>query len=89
MWVEEEWNMFQGFDSHDPQPARAIVESHDDPLKLGIGFKSAPRRLSDENIKQLCPTGQSKYMYTNVEHACVCEVLRRFSSFVIFFFIPW
>ena len=57
--MEEEWHLFQGFDSHDPRPARAIVESHDNPLKVGTGYKNAPRRLSNETIKQLCPTGQS------------------------------
>ncbi len=55
-WVEEEWNMFDVFGTgNQPLLTETLPEKKMDPL--GIVKRGVAGRMSEENIRQLCPNG--------------------------------
>ena len=61
MWVEENWDMFE-FGAAAQQSDR-VMTTHKDPM----GFMDGSRRMSQENIRKLCPEGDNTLSSCTVE----------------------
>ena len=55
-WIEEDWNLFEDLGSgNQVMLLDSLPKKQMDPL--GIMKKGTSRRMSEENIRQLCPNG--------------------------------
>lgn len=63
-WIEEDWNLFEDLGSgNQVMLLDSLPKKQMDPL--GIMKKGTSRRMSEENIRQLCPNGSGNLLADN------------------------